>query len=443
MSGFKQLGLPNWLVDSLNAMRITTPTEIQKNCIPQILKYNKNCIGGAKTGSGKTIAFAAPMLSQWSKDPSGLFGLVLTPTRELAHQIAEQFVALGANMNIRISLIVGGNSYINQNIELSSKPHFIIATPGRLAHHIINDDPQTTNLVQSLQRLKFLVLDEADFLLTETFAPDLQTIISNLPEKNKRQTLLFTATITDQVKSLSDNNSDKENKFFTYEMEQLSTNGVIPSTLSLHYIMIPEHVKEAYLYHIITSTQYIDSTIIIFCNRTHIVEMLRRTLYKLDVRVTSLHSQMPQQERTNSLHRFRANVARVLIATDVAARGLDIQQVKMVINYDIPMDPDTFIHRSGRTARAGKHGDSLSFVTPKDVDRIVAIEDRIGEKMQEFDQIYDTAVIKKSLNKVTRAKRESIMMMEKEGFGDRRANQRVKHNNNSNNSSSNQKSYRS
>lgn len=435
MSNFKQLGLPNWLVDSLNAMRITAPTEIQKNCIPQILKHKKNCIGGAKTGSGKTIAFAAPMLAQWSKDPSGLFGLVLTPTRELAHQIAEQFVALGANMNIRISLIVGGNNYINQNIELSSKPHFIIATPGRLAHHIINDDPQTTNLVQSLQRLKFLVLDEADFLLTETFAPDLQTIITKLPAKDNRQTLLFTATITDQVKSLSDN--DNKSKFFTYEMEQLSStdaqgnvsNKVIPATLDLHYIMIPEHVKEAYLYHIITSPQYIDSTIIIFCNRTHIVEMLRRTLYKLDVRVTSLHSQMPQQERTNSLHRFRANVARVLIATDVAARGLDIQQVKMVINYDIPMDPDTFIHRSGRTARAGKHGDSLSFVTPKDVDRIVAIEDRIGEKMNEFDQIYDTAVIKKSLNKVTRAKRESIMMMEKEGFGDKRANQRARNSN--------------
>lgn len=427
MSSFKQLGLPNWLADSLNAMRITTPTEIQRHCIPEILLNGKNCIGGAKTGSGKTIAFATPMLSQWSKDPSGLFGLVLTPTRELAQQIAEQFVALGANMNIRVSLIVGGENYIKQNIELSSKPHFIIATPGRLAHHIINDDPLTTNLINSLQRLKFLVLDEADFLLTETFASDLQTIIKVLPQKNKRQTLLFTATITDQVKSLSSGDSEK---FFTYEINNSKDNdgSIIPSTLSLYYIMIPEHVKEAYLYHIITSTQYLESTIIIFCNRTHIVEMLRRTLYKLDIRVTSLHSQMPQQERTNSLHRFRANVARVLIATDVASRGLDIPQVGMVINYDIPMDPDTFIHRSGRTARAGKNGDSLSFVTPKDVNRIIAIEDRIGMKMTEFNQIYDTAVIKKSLNKVTRAKRESIMMMEKEGFGERRSNQRSKNN---------------
>ena len=442
------------MVDSLQAMKISTPTEIQKNCIPPILSKGMNCVGGARTGSGKTIAFAAPMLSQWSRDPMGLYGIVLTPTRELAQQIAEQFNALGAPMNIRVALIVGGEDYIAQTIELSTMPHFIIATPGRLAHHLINDNNNnnisysnsgnnTNKLVQSLKRLKFLVLDEADFLLTETFADDLQTIISNLPRKEDRQTLLFTATVTDQVKSLIRNNNnnnnsdDQKNNFFLYEMDpsgsssvsdnsvdQTSTTRAIPSTLSLYYVMIPEHVKEAYLYHIITSPRYKESTVIIFSNRTHVVELLRRALYKLDIRVTSLHSQMPQQERTNSLHRFRANVARVLVATDVASRGLDIPQVELVINYDIPMDPDTFVHRSGRTARAGKHGDALSFITPRDVSRILAIENRINEKMKEYDEVFDTAVIKKSLNKVTRAKRESLMSMEKEGFGERRSKQK-------------------
>lgn len=428
MSGFKQLGLPNWLIDSLQAMKIVTPTEIQKNCIPPILSKGMNCIGGARTGSGKTIAFAAPMLSQWSRDPVGLYGIVLTPTRELAQQIVEQFDALGANMNIRVSLIVGGEDYIKQTIQLSSIPHFIVATPGRLAHHLINDN--SNKLIQSLKRVKFLVLDEADFLLTETFANDLKIILSNLPSKENRQTLLFTATITDQVKSLISNGNDN---FFLYEMDSTDSSSssnnkikVIPSTLSLYYMMIPEHVKEAYLYHIITSSKYEDSTIIIFSNRTYVVETLRRILYKLNVRVTSLHSQMPQQERTNSLQRFRANVARVLVATDVASRGLDIPQVELVINYDIPMDPDTFIHRSGRTARAGKHGDALSFITPRDVNRILAIEERINEKMKEYDEVFDTAVIKKSLNKVTRAKRESLMSMEREGFGERRSKQREK-----------------
>ena len=122
------------MVDSLQAMKISTPTEIQKNCIPPILSKGMNCVGGARTGSGKTIAFAAPMLSQWSRDPMGLYGIVLTPTRELAQQIAEQFNALGAPMNIRVALIVGGEDYIAQTIELSTMPHFIIATPGRLAH---------------------------------------------------------------------------------------------------------------------------------------------------------------------------------------------------------------------------------------------------------------------------------------------------------------------
>ncbi|QLG73004.1 hypothetical protein HG535_0E00880 [Zygotorulaspora mrakii] len=421
-SSFKSLGLPKWLIDSLSAMKITQPSAIQKGCIPKILQ-GSDCIGGAKTGSGKTIAFAAPMLTKWSEDPSGMFGVVLTPTRELAMQIAEQFTALGSSMNIRVSIVVGGESIVKQALELQRKPHFIIATPGRLAHHIMNSGEDT---IGGLIRTKYLVLDEADFLLTTTFAKDLGVCIGALPPKSKRQTLLFTATITDQVRALKDTvQQDGKPPLFSYEVEMVD-NVAIPSTLRTEYILIPEYVKEAYLYQLLTCEAYSESSAIIFVNRTTTAEILRRVLKNMDIRVASLHSQMPQQERTNSLQRFRANAARVLIATDVASRGLDIPIVELVINYDIPSDPDVFIHRSGRTARAGRSGDAISFITQRDVSRIEAIESRINKKMVECGKVHDTAVIRKCLSKVTKAKREALMAMEKENFGERKKSQRKK-----------------
>lgn len=421
-SSFKALGCSKWLVEALDAMKITHATAIQKSCIPEILK-GRDCIGGAKTGSGKTIAFAAPMLTHWSQDPQGMFGVVLTPTRELAMQIAEQFRALGSSMNIRVAVVVGGEDIVQQALELQKRPHFIIATPGRLAHHVFNSGEDT---IGGLKRVKYLVLDEADILLTETFAKDLATCVEILPPKEKRQNLLFTATITEAVKSLKEAPQPQgKAPVFFYQIEDVD-NVAIPKTLKVMYLLVPEHVKESYLFQILTSETYAERNAIIFVNRTATAEVLRRTLRSLDLRVTSLHSQMPQQERTNSLHRFRAQAARILIATDVASRGLDIPTVELVVNYDIPANPDTFIHRAGRTARAGRNGESLSFVTEKDIERIEAIEDRINKKMEEFTGVGDTAVIRKALTKVTAAKRESLMAMEKEGFGERKKLQRLK-----------------
>lgn len=419
---FKALGCSKWLVETLHAMKIVQPTAIQNACIPEILQ-GKDCIGGAKTGSGKTIAFGAPMLTKWSEDPCGMFGVVLTPTRELAMQIAEQFSALGSSMNIRVSLVVGGENIVQQALELQRKPHFIIATPGRLAHHILNSGDDT---IGGLIRTKFLVLDEADSLLTSTFAKDLATCIGALPPKNKRQTLLFTATVTDQVRALENAPSEGKPPLFSYEVASMDK-VAIPSSLKTEYLLVPEYVKEAYLYQLLTCEEYSHSTAIVFVNRTIVAEILRRTLQAMEVRATSLHSQMPQQERVNSLHRFRANAARILIATDVASRGLDIPSVQLVVNYDIPSDPDVFIHRSGRTARAGRRGEAISFITQRDVSRIEAIEERINKKMGECDKVHDTAVIRKCLNKVTRAKRETLMAMEKENFGEKK-NQRKKKN---------------
>lgn len=420
---FNDLGVARWLSESLDAMKIYTPTSIQSACIPAILKGH-DCIGGAKTGSGKTIAFAAPMLTRWSEDPFGIFGLILTPTRELALQIAEQFAALGANMNIKVAVVVGGEDFVQQTLALQRKPHFVIATPGRLADHILNSGEET---ISGLRRVKYLVLDEADRLLSNSFGSDLQRCFDVLPPSDKRQTLLFTATITDAVRALKEKPpTPGKPPVFMHEVETVDK-VAIPSTLQISYVFVPSYVKEAYLNSILHLEQFKDSTAVIFVNRTTTAEVLRRMLRKLDFRVASLHSEMPQSERTNSLHRFKAGAARILIATDVASRGLDIPTVELVINFDIPADPDDFIHRVGRTARAGRKGDAVSIIGEKDIDRIQSIEERINKKMELLEDVNDDNVIKESLSATSVAKRESLMEMDKENFGERKKINRKKH----------------
>ncbi|KAM9921603.1 hypothetical protein OXX59_006389 [Metschnikowia pulcherrima] len=413
---FADLGIAKWLDESLAAMKIHTPTQIQKACIPEILK-GRDCIGGARTGSGKTIAFAGPMLTKWSEDPSGIFGLVLTPTRELAMQIAEQFAALGAQMNIKLSVVVGGEDIVKQALELQKRPHFVIATPGRLADHILHSGEET---VKGLRHVKYLVLDEADRVLSNTFSKDVARCLAVLPPPTERQTLLFTATVTDAVRSLK-NKPQGANKLpvFLHEVESVDK-VALPPTLSLYYVFVPSYVKEAYLHTIVSLEKYSKANVIVFVNKTHTAELLRRTLRKLDLRVASLHSQMPQSERTSSLHRFKAQAARILIATDVASRGLDIPTVELVVNFDIPADADDFIHRAGRTARAGRHGDSVCIVTERDVERIHAIEERANKKMELLDDASDDKVISSSLTKLGHAKREALMDMDREHFGEKR-----------------------
>jgi ATP-dependent RNA helicase DDX49/DBP8 len=364
------------------------------------------------------------MLTNWSQDPIGIYGLVLTPTRELAIQIAEQFTALGASMNIRVAVIVGGEDMVDQAIKLQNKPHFVIATPGRLADHILNSGEDT---VCGLRRVQYLVLDEADRLLSNSFSSDLERCFSILPGSDKRQTLLFTATVTDAVRSLKDKPvPEHKPSVFIHEVDTVDK-VAIPSKLLTNYIFLPSYVKEAYLHNLLTHEDNTEATVIVFVNRTHTAEVIRRTLRNLDIRVTSLHSEMPQSERSNSLQRFKAGAARVLIATDVASRGLDIPSVQLVINYDIPGDADDFVHRVGRTARAGRSGESISFVTEKDVDRILSIEERINKKMDKYEKITDNGVIKNSLQITSVAKREALMDMEKENFGEKKKINKRKH----------------
>ncbi|CAG8617750.1 10005_t:CDS:2 [Dentiscutata heterogama] len=387
-------------------MSIKFPTEIQSACIPKIL-LGKDCIGEAKTGSGKTAAFALPILQKLSEDPFGIFALVLTPTRELAIQIADQFRVLGKGVNIKECVIIGGLDMMTQAIQLSRRPHVVIATPGRLVDHI-----NSSNIKSSLSKIRFLVLDEADRLLSDTFADDLNVIFDNIP--SKRQTLLFTATMTENILAIENLKEDPDKRPFVY---QIKSDTSTVSTLAQYYIFIPSHVREPYLVHLLRSEQFLNQSTIIFCGRCKTAELLRVMLVGLDIRCTSLHSSMSQKERLNSLGKFKAEVVKVLVATDVGSRGLDIPTVQVVINFDIPKDPADYIHRLNlyQIYFSGRGGVALSIVTERDIDLVHNIEARTNKRMEEW-KINENKVVE-NLNEIATAKRVAVMHLHDTNFG--------------------------
>ncbi|KOS21268.1 ATP-dependent RNA helicase DBP8 [Escovopsis weberi] len=411
---FHALNVRPWLVQSLANMAIKRPTGIQKGCIPEILK-GRDCIGGSRTGSGKTVAFAVPVLQKWAEDPTAIFGVVLTPTRELALQIYEQFKAISSPQSLKIILVTGGADMRAQAIALAQRPHVVIATPGRLADHIRTSGEDT---ICGLRRVRFVVLDEADRLLHATgpgsMLPDVEECLSVLPPPAERQTLLFTATITPEVRALKDM-PQKPGKPPVLVCEVDTQMLAIPATLAQKHVQVPVTHKEHYLHVFLLTAANVDRTVIIFCNRTSTAEYLHHLLRLLDHRVTSLHSKLPQRQRVDNLARFRASAARILVATDVAARGLDIQEVSLVVNYDVPRDPDDYIHRVGRTARAGRKGEAVTFVGQRDVELILAIEKRVGRPTEAWEEEgvnLETRVIRDAMKIVSEKKREALLEVE-------------------------------
>ncbi|SJL01905.1 related to ATP-dependent RNA helicase DBP8 [Armillaria ostoyae] len=450
-ASFSDLGISRTLQAALTSMSIRMPTEVQATCIPPLLS-GRDCIGNAKTGSGKTITFALPILQKLAVDPYGIFALVLTPTRELAFQISEQFAVLGAALNIRTSVIVGGMDMMAQSLELGNRPHVVIATPGRLVDHLNSGSGEW-----NLSRVKFLVLDEADRLLTPTFAPELARLFGVLPKS--RQTCLFTATMTDSIENLADAEPQpgKQKPFVHRMSETVET----VETLKQHYILVPSHVRESYLYYLLCNPP--ESTLhmrrappepakkfgkpsktkrdkkkptdeeiipeqppptIIFCNRPRTAAYLTLVLKTLSIRSTALHSRLTQRERLSSLSLFRSSVVPVLVSTDVGSRGLDIEDVALVINWDMPMEPEEYTHRVGRTARAGKGGVAISFVTERDEDRVLRIEGRINMQLTEMN-VPEARVLEK-LNAVSTAKRLANMEIHDSDFGKREKIHKIK-----------------
>ena len=410
-ASFATLDMAPWLIASLAALEIKRPTGIQKGCIPKILEGH-DVIGGSRTGSGKTVAFAAPMLQKWAEDPVGIYGVILTPTRELALQIYEQIKAISASQSLKPILVTGGVEMRPQALELARRPHVVIATPGRLADHILTSGLDTTI---GLRRVKVVVLDEADRLLASgpgSMLSDVETCLGALPPSHERQTCLFTATLTPEVMALKALPRPKGRPpIFVCEVD--TSDLAVPPTLKQSYLQVPLTYREAYLHiTLLTARNAAKKSIMIFCNRTGTANLLERLLRLLDHRVTSLHSLLSQRDRIDNLARFRASAARILVATDVASRGLDIPEVELVVNYDIPRNPDDYIHRVGRTARAGRTGEAISLVGQRDVALFLAIEDRIGMKMEAFEEEgvnIETRVVRDGLKDVGERKRIALL----------------------------------
>ncbi|XP_055335378.1 probable ATP-dependent RNA helicase DDX49 isoform X1 [Paramacrobiotus metropolitanus] len=320
---FLDLGLHEWLIKQCEIVGLKKPTPVQEQCIPAILA-GRDCIGCAKTGSGKTAAFSLPILQKLSEDPYGIFAVVLTPTRELAHQIHEQFRALGKPLGLRLSLIIGGMSLLDQGAELSHKPHVIIATPGRLADHI------RSNTSFNMKKAKFLVMDEADRLLVSSFSADLGLILGILPEK--RQTLMFSATMSETLEQVK---SSAMSDPFIFRIEsRIAT----VDELDQRYVLTPAAVKDAYLVNILQDflEKHDRSLIMVFVKTCKLCQILTLALQDLGFNCNGLHSMMKQKERLAALARFKSHSIKILISTDVGSRGLDIPKVDLVVNHNVP-----------------------------------------------------------------------------------------------------------
>ena len=336
----------------------------------------RDLIGLAETGSGKTAAFVLPILQTLMDKPQPLHSLILAPTRELALQISQVVEGLGAFIAVRCRLLIGGTDNVSQAISLGKKPHVVVATSGRLLDHLEN----TKGF--SLRHLKTLVLDEADKLLDLDFGPILDNILKKLP---KRTTYLFSATMSRKVETLQ--RAALSNPIRVSAATRCQT----VSTLLQSYLFVPLKHKDVYLVHLLTERA--GQTAIIFTRTVHENQRVSIMLRALGLSAIPIHGQPSQSVRLASLNKFRAKSRNILVATDVAARGLDIPSVDLVINYDLPGDSKTYIHRVGRTARAGRSGVAVSFVSQYDIELWLRIEGALGKKVDEREVAKDEAMV--------------------------------------------------
>ncbi|KAF5189698.1 Dead-box atp-dependent rna helicase [Thalictrum thalictroides] len=357
----------------------------------------KDLIGLAQTGSGKTGAFALPILHHLLESPQAFFACVLSPTRELAIQIAEQFEALGSSIGVKSVVLVGGIDMMQQAIALAKRPHIVVGTPGRLVDHLSN----TKGF--SLRALKYLVLDEADRLLNEDFEKSIDDILKAIPRE--RKTYLFSATMTKKVRKLQ--RACLRNPVKIEAASKYST----VDTLKQQYRFVPAKYKDCYLVFILTEMS--GSTSMVFTRTCEATRLLALILRNLGLRAIPISGQMSQTKRLGALNKFKAGECTILICTDVASRGLDIPSVDMVINYDIPTNSKDYIHRVGRTARAGRSGVAISLVNQYELEWYLQIEKLIGKKLPEFPAQEEEVLL--LLERVQEAKRISLMKTREEG----------------------------
>jgi superfamily II DNA/RNA helicase len=359
---FSQLGLSDKVIGAIDAAGYKNPTPIQEQAIPHVLAH-RDVLGIAQTGTGKTAAFVLPMLTMLEKGRARARmprTLILEPTRELAAQVAESFEKYGKNHKLNVALIIGGVSFGDQDAKLLRGVDVLIATPGRLLDH-----SERGRLL--LSGCELLIIDEADRMLDMGFIPDIERIGKLVPFT--RQTLFFTATMPPEIQRIADN--------FLHNPVRVEVSKPATAATTITQLQIAVgregHEKRDTLRRVIRAAENFKNAII-FCNRKREVAQLHKSLVSHGFNAVALHGDLDQTSRTAALEAFRKGDAKLLIASDVAARGLDIPAVSHVFNFDVPHHADDYVHRIGRTGRAGLTGTAISLVAPIDSKSIAAIE---------------------------------------------------------------------
>jgi ATP-dependent RNA helicase RhlE len=361
---FKAMGLHPLLVQAIREMRYVEPTPIQAQAIPIILG-GRDLIATAQTGTGKTAAFLLPILHRLLSLPHGTTqALVITPTRELAQQIDDVCVGLVYHTPLRVGLLFGGTAMGPQEKALRAGVEVVIATPGRLLDHMRQNQTR-------FDQLHTLVLDEADRMLDMGFLPDLKRIVARLPARE--QTLLFSATMPPTIARLA---GEILRQPATVQIGRRSAPAV---GITQAAYPVPEHLKTALLRHLLGSSAM--PSVLVFTRTKHMARRLARIIAAAGFAVAELHSNLTQPQRTRAMDGFRRGDFQVLVATNIAARGLDVDHITHVISFDVPNDPDDYIHRIGRTARMDAEGDAFVLVSPSEEQSLTRIERQIGQRL--------------------------------------------------------------
>ncbi|WP_375783253.1 DEAD/DEAH box helicase [Bradyrhizobium sp. Pha-3] len=373
---FSNLGLSDKVLAAVAATGYTTPTPIQEQAIPHVLA-RRDVLGIAQTGTGKTAAFVLPMLTLLEKGRARARmprTLILEPTRELAAQVKEQFDKYGAGQKLNVALLIGGVSFGDQDSKLMRGVDVLIATPGRLLDH-------TERGGLLLTGVELLVIDEADRMLDMGFIPDIERICKLVPFT--RQTLFFTATMPPEISRITE--------AFLHNPARIEVSKPATTAVTVTQLQVPAgreaHDKREILRRLLRDAKDLNNAII-FCNRKREVAVLHKSLQKHGFSVGALHGDMDQSARTAALDQFRKGEIPLLVASDVAARGLDIPAVSHVFNFDVPHHPDDYVHRIGRTGRAGRTGTAISIVTSLDSKSMTAIEKLIGQPIPRAEGDY-------------------------------------------------------
>ena len=372
-------------------MGFTSPTPIQEIAIPEALN-GLDLIGQAQTGSGKTLAFAVPILEKIFIPDKSPQAIVLCPTRELCMQVASEIAKLGSKIKkLKVLSVYGGQPIGKQTRVLKKGVHVVVGTPGRVIDHI-----QRGNL--DLIGIETVVLDEADEMLEMGFREDIETILANTP--HQRQTLLFSATIPPEIKDIA-NKYQKNPKFIKISDNKKN----IPKITQYSF-------KCDIRYKFVDMTRLLDAydvkLALIFCNTKKSVDFVKKHLKKEDYSVDSIHGDMTQKARDKVMNKFKNGNISILVATDVAARGLDIDDVDVVINYDVPQNPDDYIHRIGRTARAGKKGLAFTLVADDEISRFNNIKRNNRSKIISKDIPSDEEILKIKSEQILSDAKKSI-----------------------------------